>query len=106
MKTLIIIMALFTFPVFGQTVTDTIRTSAECGQCKDRIESKLNYTKGVKYAELNYETKLLIVKYKPTVISKDEIYRILNELGYDADAKKADPEVVKTLPLCCQPGGM
>ena len=31
---------------------------------------------------------------------------MLNELGYDADDQKAKLEQVKTLPLCCQPGGM
>ena len=30
----------------------------------------------------------------------------INDIGYDADEMKADPEMVKKLPLCCQPGGM
>lgn len=86
--------------------TDTIMTSAECGQCKDRIEDLLNYTKGIKFSELDYTTKKLVVRYNPKKITLEEIRVKLNEIGYDADDKKADPEVVKTLPLCCQPGGM
>lgn len=86
--------------------TDTIMTSAECGDCKDRIEDLLNYTKGIKFSELDYTTKKLIVRYNTKKISLEEIRVKLNEMGYDADNKKADPEVVKTLPLCCQPGGM
>lgn len=85
---------------------DTILTSAECGQCKDRIEGKLNYTKGVKFAELNYESKELVVRYKTKHISLDEIRKIVNQIGYDADHTKADPDAQKALPLCCQPGGM
>lgn len=106
MKAIVIVLSLITFPLFGQVVTDTIQTSAECGQCKERIEGKLNFTKGVKFAELDFVSKELVIRYKPGVISKKEIYSILNELGYDADDKKADPEIVKTLPVCCQPDGM
>jgi len=29
----------------------------------------------------------------------------LVRVGYDADDMKADPEAVKLLPKCCQPGG-
>jgi len=83
-----------------------IKTSAECGDCKDRIEEKLNYTKGIVFAELDYKTKLLVVKFKTKKISVAEIKTILSELGYDADEVKAIPSAQKALPLCCQPGGM
>jgi copper chaperone CopZ len=36
----------------------TIQTNALCGDCKERIETALNQTKGVVYAELNMETKV------------------------------------------------
>ena len=88
----------------SQTVV--IKTSADCVQCKERIEGKLNYTKGITYADLNYKTKELTVKFKPTKISLQQIKKIVSELGYDADDVKANPEAQKKLPLCCQPGGM
>jgi len=37
--------------------TVIIQTSAECGDCKERIENGLNYTKGISFAELDLETK-------------------------------------------------
>lgn len=86
--------------------TATIQTSAECGDCKERIESVLNYTKGVKFAELDIPSKVLTVKYKTATISLDQIRSIVSEIGYDADHVKANPEKVAKLPLCCQPGGM
>lgn len=86
--------------------TVEIQTSAECGDCKNRIEEKLNYTKGVKFAELDLETKKVKVKFSPKKISLEDIKRILSETGYDADEVKAIPEAVKKLPACCQPGGM
>jgi periplasmic mercuric ion binding protein len=83
-----------------------IKTSAECGQCKDRIEEKFNYTKGVVFSELDYETKELTMKFKPNTITLEEIKKILSEMGYDADEVKANKKAQKSLPLCCQPGGM
>ena len=42
--------------------TSVIQTSAQCNDCKERIEGKLNYTKGIKFAELDMETKKVTVK--------------------------------------------
>jgi copper chaperone CopZ len=84
----------------------TIMTSSECGNCKERIEGKLNYTKGIVFSELNYDSKELVVKFKPNVISLEQIKKIVSELGYDADEIKADKKAQNKLPLCCQPGGM
>lgn len=86
--------------------TVIIQTSAECGDCKDRIEEMLNYTKGVKFSELDLETKKVTVKYVTKKITLQEIKTKLSELGYDADEVKSNPESVKKLPACCQPGGM
>lgn len=110
MKNLMLIITLtLSSLAFGQTKkveTAQIMTSAECGQCKDRIEGVLNYTKGVKFAELDVPSKVVTVKYSTKKISLDEIRQILSETGYDADEVKANPEEVKKLPMCCQPGGM
>jgi periplasmic mercuric ion binding protein len=84
----------------------TIQTSAECGSCKERIEEKLNYTKGIVYSNLDVPTKVLTVKFKTEKISLDEIKKIVSELGYDADDIKANHEKQLKLPKCCQPGGM
>lgn len=86
--------------------TVVIQTSAQCDDCKDRIEEGLNYTKGVKFADLDLETKKVTVKYAPAKISLKELKEKINDLGYDADDMKAADEKVKKLPLCCQPGGM
>ena len=89
-----------------QTEEVTLKTSAECGECKERIEGKLNYMKGVVFAELDYKTQLLTVKFKPAKITLAEIKQTVAAMGYDIDDVKADPEAQKALPLCCQPGGM
>lgn len=104
---LMLVATCFTLVAYSQKVqTSVIHTSAECGSCKERIEGVLNYTKGVKFAELDVESKDLTVKYKTKKISLDEIKKILVETGYDADDMKANPEAVEKLPACCKPGGM
>lgn len=86
--------------------TVVIQTSAECGDCQERIANMLNYTKGVKFSELDIESKKLTVKFQPAKISLETIKQKLVELGYDADEMKANPEAQQKLPSCCQPGGM
>lgn len=87
-------------------ITDTIQTTAECGECKERVEGKLNYTKGIKFAELDVESKKLIVKFDQRKISEAEIKAIVSSLGYDADEVKANKEAYDALPNCCKIGGM
>ncbi len=106
MKNILVILMLFIATGAMAQSEVVIQTSAECGSCKERLEGKLNYTKGVKYAELDLQTMKLAVGYAPKKISVDEIREIISELGYDADDVKANPEAVKKLPVCCQPGGM
>lgn len=90
----------------AKTETIVVQTSAECGQCKDRLEEMLNYTSGVKFSELDLTTMKLTIKFSPSKISSDDIKKKISELGYDADEVKANPEAQKKLPACCQPGGM
>lgn len=82
-----------------------IRTSALCQDCKQRIESTLNYEKGVKYAVLDLDTKIATVVYKTNKISQLALRQAISKVGYDADEVKADPKAVLLLPKCCQPGG-
>ena len=107
MKSLcLIILTFLSFQLSAQKKIKTveIKTSAECGMCKDRIEDELNYTKGIVYAELTVESKILKVRYKTKKISLENIRLKLADIGYDADDVKASPEKVAKLPNCCQPG--
>ena len=72
----------------------TMQTSAECGDCKERIENKLNYTKGVIYSDLDVRTKKLTVKYKTSKITLDEIKTIVSNIGYTIDDVEANPEEI------------
>ena len=81
----------------------TIQTSAKCGDCKDRIEGALNYVKGVKFAELNNDTKQVTVRYVTKKVSLEEIKAEIAAVGYDADDVKAEEAAIEKLPMCCKP---
>ena len=102
---IVILFSCFVF--FSQnSEISVIQTSAQCNDCKDRIEGKLNYTKGVKFAELDMENKKVTVKYSSKKISLQKIKETIAAIGYDADEVKAKQEDILKLPKCCQPGGM
>jgi mercuric ion binding protein len=107
----LLMLVMFTFNATAQEKkskfeTVTIQTSAECGDCKNRIEEGLNYTKGVAFAELDLETKKVTVKFNSKKISLAQVKEKISSIGYDADEVKAVPEAVQKLPACCQPVGM
>lgn len=81
----------------------TIQTSAKCGDCKDRIEGALNYVKGVKFAELDNDTKQVTVRYVTKKVSLAEIKAEIAAVGYDADDVKAEEAAIEKLPMCCKP---
>lgn len=111
MKNLILVMFLLSSTItLAQDKKGTelvkIQTSAECDECKVRLEEVLNYTKGVKYSNLDVASKVLEIKYLPSKISLEKIKQMISELGYDADEVKANPTAYEALPACCKAGGM
>lgn len=86
--------------------TVKIKTSAECENCKERLEMELGRTKGVKSATVDLTTKEVTVIYNSTKTNPDKIRTVIANIGYDADSVKANNRAQKRLPDCCQPGGM
>ena len=81
-----------------------IKTSAQCGMCKETIEKALAFEKGVKSSNLNVDTKVCTVKYDATKTTPEKIKAIISKAGYDADAVKADPKAYAKLAPCCKKG--
>ncbi len=79
-----------------------IKTSAVCGECKDRIEQGLAYEKGIKDVTLDTETKIATVTFNPLKTNPDKIKEKISKLGYDADDILADPAAYAKLPACCK----
>ena len=107
MKTILLIVALLGFITIGtgqQTKFKTIKikTSAICGECEERIETKLNYSKGVKYADLDLKTNIITVKYNTKILNAEDVKKIVSLLGYHANDVERDIEGFKSLPACCR----
>jgi periplasmic mercuric ion binding protein len=84
--------------------TITIKTSAVCSMCKERIESAMAFEKGVKAVNLDVKTKILTVTYKTSKTDPDKLKLAVTKIGYDADDLAADPTAYEKLPACCKKG--
>jgi copper chaperone CopZ len=106
--TFILIIAFAGFFSSAMAAADTlkVKTSAICKECKERIETRLNYTKGVKNATLDLKTKVVTVIYDAQKIKPEEIKTVITKTGYDADEMPADIKAYNKLPKCCKKGGM
>lgn len=83
----------------------TIKTSAQCEMCKERLEKEMAYEKGVVSSNLDIPTAVLTVVYKPTKTNPETIKKAINKTGYDADDLKADEKAYNSLPDCCKKDG-
>ena len=79
-----------------------IKTSAQCESCQNRIESKLNFTKGVKSAKLDIKTQIVTIVYNPEKTSPEKLREVISKTGYDADEVPADQKAYGKLPKCCK----
>ena len=87
-KTLIItgLFLLIASVGFAQKNVTTVEilTNPDCHSCKKKIETELVYSKGIKDAVLDMDTKIVTVEYKKTKITEQKIIDIIIELGYEA----------------------
>ena len=119
MKTKIILFGIFSIifvsGLFAQEAKKTeknkselevveIQTSAICNKCKVKLEHDLAFEKGVKYVELDNDTKILTIKYKKGKNSKEKIKKAITKAGYDADEMPANQKAYDALPECCKKG--
>ena len=83
------------------THLNEVHTSAQCGMCKTKLETKIGRLKGVVSVNLNMETNVLEIETKHGT-NLGEIRTFISNLGYDADDVKANPKAYDKLPACCK----
>jgi len=81
-------------------VTEKIKVSGTCGQCKKRIEDAA-YISGVKRAEWDKNTKELTITYRPSKTSLKQIEEHIAQAGHDAGEVRAPEKSYQELPECC-----
>lgn len=105
---ILLFVSVITFADKPKTETIKIKTSAICEQCKETIEKKLAFTKGVTESnvDLDSKDKITTVVFNPKKTTADKIRKSIAEVGYDADDVLAVPAGYEKLPGCCKKGGM
>ena len=103
-----LLVSVITFANKPKTETIKIKTSAICEQCKETIEKKLAFTKGVIESNLDVDSKekMVTVIFNPKKTTADKIRHSIAEVGYDADDVLAVPAGYEKLAGCCKKGGM
>ena len=83
----------------GQTVS--FKVYGTCGQCKERIESSAMDVKGVKKAEWDAQSDMLVVVGSKKM-DKMQVAQALAKAGHKSDLVPADPAAYAALPECCK----
>lgn len=81
-------------------VTAEFHVSGVCDECKQRIE-KAALIKGVKLAEWNKETQILMVIYKTKHTNEMAIQEAVAAVGHDTGDVTASEVSYDKLPACC-----
>ena len=102
---ILLFAGLYVKDVSAQDQTIKIKTSAVCGECKTTIEKALNFSKGVKKASLDVDSKMVTVVYKTEKTNPDKIRLVISNAGYDADSIPANPKAYSRLKDCCKKDG-
>lgn len=67
-----------------------IKVSATCNSCKDKIEKNIAFEKGIKDVNVDIETKVATLKYKPDQTNPEKLLKAIEKLGYKAELVKCN----------------
>ena len=79
-----------------------VKTTAVCGECKERIENALAFEKGVKKSTLDLESQVVTITYNANKTTPEKLRLAIAKVGYDADSVSATPKGYNKLPACCK----
>jgi len=99
-----IFLIMISYVVKAQVEKVDIKTSAICDMCKSTIERDLAFEKGVKFSNLDLDTKVITVEFNPKKTDADRIRKRITKIGYNADSMKRDLKAYEKLPACCKDG--
>ena len=85
----------------GMDQTVSFKVTGICGDCKARIESTALDVKGVKKAEWDIQTDMLVI-VGSSKMDKQKVATALAKAGHKSELAEADPKGYANLPACCQ----
>jgi len=81
--------------------TVSFKVSGMCLDCKHRIESAAMDAKGVKKAEWDPQSDVLVL-VGSAKMDKQKVALAVSKAGYRSELAPADPKAYAKLPACCQ----
>lgn len=81
--------------------TISFKVYGVCGDCKQRIETTAMDVKGVKKAEWDMQSDMLVC-VGSSKMDKTKIATALAKIGHKSELMAADPKAYASLPGCCQ----
>src|SRR5690606_13620092 len=81
--------------------TISLKVFGVCGDCKQRIESTALDVKGVKKAEWDMQSDVLVL-IGTKKMSKEKVAAALAKAGHRSELLAAEPKGYANLPACCQ----
>jgi hypothetical protein len=81
--------------------TVSFKVTGICGSCKERIESTALDVKGVKKAEWDIQSDMLVL-VGSSKMDKQKVAYALAKAGHKSELAEADPKGYANLPGCCQ----
>jgi periplasmic mercuric ion binding protein len=85
----------------GMEQTVSFKVTGTCGECKARIESTALDVKGVKKAEWDIQSDMLVL-VGSSKMDKQKVADALAKAGHKSELAAADPKGYAKLPGCCQ----
>lgn len=92
---------LFSGAAFAHDKTDTLKVYGKSEACKAGIE-KAAMIDGVKKAEWNAGTQMLVVTYDGHKVKRDDIEKSIAAIGHDTEHVTADAAAYNKLPNSCK----
>lgn len=86
-------------PTGDQTIS--FKVYGVCDDCKKRIELAAMDAKGVKKAEWDKQSNVLVL-VGSSKMTKENVAASIAKAGYKSDVCAADPKAYSKLPGCCQ----
>jgi len=102
----LILILLSTFPGClkkEKLETTVIKTpTIVCERCEETIKTAVYNLEGVKEVNVDLKSRTVEISYLPLQTNLETIETTIARAGYDANAKKRDPDAYENLPDCCK----
>ena len=92
-------------PLLKVETTTIALPSMVCDKCAKTIRTAIYHVEGVKDVEVDVEKKFAQVKFVPLQTNVQAIEEAVTEAGYDANARKRNPDAYEKLEKCCKIDG-